>query len=265
MSVFLLCIVLMVTDNYGHFLSSFRSVLLTALAPVEQAASMPMHLYNWLHQDFANINRLEKEVQRLKTENLLLKTNQLKLNSLEQEIANLNALLGTASKTTLTRLPTIATVNYYSNSPYSQFIKINKGSLHQVLPNQAVIDEDGVVGQVIHTTPTSSRVQLITDPDNHVPVRIQRTGQRGILVGLGNNLLSLKFIPNASSIQEGDLLVTSGLGELYPAGYPVATITTFAKKLDQPYYQIEAVPASQLKKSNKVLILSDTTTRPGYE
>lgn len=248
----------MVMDHYSHLLSNFRSLLLTAIDPIERAAALPVDAYQWMQQDFTSINQLEKRNKQLETENLLLKAKQQQLTKLQLEVDRLNRLLGTASQQADSDIQ-IANVNFYSNSPFSQFYTLNKGGLDDVTINQTVIDAKGLIGQITSTTPTTSRVQLITDPDIQVPVRIQRTGQRGILTGLGNDQLSLMFIPNSSSVKEGDLLETSGLGQIYPEGYPVATIDKISILKDQPYYEISTLPVADLNRSQKVLILGKRT------
>jgi len=242
-------------DHYSQLLSNFRSVLLTTIDPIERTATLPLEVYDWMQQDFNSISQLKIQNQQLKTENLLLKAQQQQLTKLQLEVDRLNQLIGTASQLDNNRVQ-IASVNFYSQNPYAQFYTLNKGGLDGVKANQTVIDAQGVVGQITTLTPSTSRVQLITDPDITVPVRIQRTGQRGMLVGLGNDQLSLMFIPNSSSIREDDLLETSGLGNVYPEGYPVAKVGQIQKQKDQPYYKINAIAVAELNRSQKVLILS---------
>jgi len=112
------------------------------------------------------------------------------------------------------------------------------------------------MGQIIQTTPTTSRVLLITDPEHQIPVRVQRTGQRGILSGTGHDNTQLGFIPVNSAIKEGDILESSGLGGIFPAGYPVARITQIETQGDNPYFRITATPIAKLNQSHKVLIIN---------
>ncbi|WP_255358055.1 rod shape-determining protein MreC [Thiomicrospira sp. XS5] len=247
---------LMVMDHYSHLLSNFRNLLLTTIEPIERTATLPLDIYNWMQKDYTTINQLRLQNQQLQTENLLLKAQQQQMAKLKLEIDRLNRLLGTASQLDASKIQ-IATVTAYSQTPYAQFYTLNKGALDEVDINQTVIDAKGLIGLITHLTPTSSRAQLITDPDIQVPVRIQRTGQRGILSGLGHDRLSLMFIPNSSSVQKGDLLETSGLGNIFPEGYPVAKISKVSDLKDQPYYEIAAEPMADLNRSQKVLILSN--------
>lgn len=253
---FILAIVLMAADHYGQILGNVRSALLTTLSPIERAATFPKHIYQLITTDFTSINALKMENQQLKTEILLLKAQQQQLANLELQVERLESLLGTTGKIT-NQTVQIATVTFYSSNPLSQFITINKGSLDNVKTQQTVIDSKGIMGQVIQTTPTTSRVLLITDPDHQIPVRIQRTGQRGILNGTGHDNAKLGFIPVSSEVKVGDIIESSGLGGIFPSGYPVAKIIQIDVQGDNPYFNITATPIAKLNESHKVLIISE--------
>ncbi|BBP45392.1 hypothetical protein THMIRHAS_07650 [Thiosulfatimonas sediminis] len=236
-----------------------RSALLTLLDPIERIAQTPQQIYNNLTTDFTSFDEIKQENERLKTELLLLKAKQQQLIKMEQEVSRLRALLGTTGRVNNATFQ-IATVNFFSSNPLSQFITINKGAMDDVKPQQTVIDALGIIGQVVNTTPHSSRVLLITDPAHQLPVRIQRTGQRGILSGSGHDNTQLNFIPKSSEILVGDLLETSGLGGIFPSGYPVAIVSKVISRASDPYYEIFATPLGQLNQARQVLILKQQRT-----
>lgn len=237
-------------------MGSVRSALLTVINPIEQVAALPKQLYIRATTDFTTFNALELENKQLKTELLLIKAKLQQLVNLELEVTRLEALLGTTGKMTSSSVQ-IANVTYYSRNPLSQFITLDKGSSKNVKPQLTVIDAYGIMGQVIFTTPTTARVLLITDPDHQIPVRVQRTGRRGILQGSGHDNTQLNFIPKNSLVKVGDILESSGLGGVFPAGYPVATITQIESYGDSPYLEITAQPIAQLNQTHKVLIISE--------
>lgn len=253
---FIMAVALMAADHYGEILGNVRSALLTTLSPIEHIATMPGQVYTLVTTDFTSIEALQRENQQLKTENLLLQAKQQQFANLELEVARLESLLGTTGKITNQEVQ-IATVVYYSNTPLAQFVTLNKGKLDGVQKQQTVIDATGIMGQIIETTPLTSRVLLITDPDHQIPVRIQRTGQRGILQGTGHDNTQLNFIPVNSEIRVGDILESSGLGGIFPAGYPVAKITQVDTQGDNPYLKIAAHPIAEINQSHKVLIISE--------
>ncbi len=253
---FIFAISLMVVDHYSQLLSNFRNTVLTVMEPVEKIASWPINSYHYFQQDFETIDSLKKANQKLATENLLLKAKQQQFSHLTLEVKRLNELLGTASQLDSLEVK-VANITHYQATPYSHTYTLNKGALDGVKINQSVIDSFGLLGLITQLTPTSSKVQLISDTDIKVPVRIQRTGQRGVTIGIDKNTLSLQFIANTSSVKVGDLIETSGLGGIYPKGYPVATITKITTLKDQPYFAILAKPVARIGKTEKVLILSD--------
>lgn len=255
--IFVLSITLMVTDHYTQMMSSVRTLLLTAIDPIEKIATAPQDVYQWLSQDFTTMNNLENDIKQLETENILLKAQLQQLNRYKIEVSRLNALLGTASQIPQ-NTSKIASVIGYSDSPLTHFLIINRGVADDVQRNSPVIDAKGLIGKTTRLAINSGRVLLITDPDSQVPVRVQRTGQRGILSGTGNDLMSLEYISNTSSIIIGDILETSGLGGVFPEGIPVATIATLKNRKDQPYFEIYAKAIASLNISNKVLILNST-------
>ncbi|MDG6773498.1 rod shape-determining protein MreC [Thiomicrorhabdus sp. ZW0627] len=252
---FILAIALMAADHYGKLMGSFRSVLLTTLNPIEQAASLPKQFYVLVTTDFTSMDELKLENQKLKTEILLLKAKMQQYTNMELEISRLEGLLGTTGKMDGQSVQ-IATVTFFSSNPLSQFITLNKGQLDKVAEKQVVIDEQGIMGQIVQTTLTTSRVLLITDPDHQIPVRIQRTGQRGILTGTGHDSVTLSFIPKNSSVQVGDLIESSGLGDVFPAGYPVAKVNQINEVEGEPYLEVIATPVANSRQAHKVLILT---------
>lgn len=252
----------MAADRYGEMVSQLRSVLLAGLTPIEQFAGLPKSFLTTLDKDITGYDELKRQNEILKTEVLLLKSKQQQLINLKQEVARLEALLGTTGKIPNHSVQ-IAQVTLFSSNPFSQYISINKGTNDGIRSQQAVLDANGIVGQIVATTPFSSRVMLITDPEHQLPVRIQRTSQRGILSGTGYDYTQLQFIPKSSNVKVGDILESSGLGGLFPGGYPVATVTGVRTDESQPYLEITAQPVSRFNQAHKVLVLKpDTLPQP---
>lgn len=236
-------------------MGTVRNLLITTLEPLERLAGLPTHLHQRYITNSVDLASLENENNKLLTENLMLKAKLQRFNSLEMEVQRLQRLLGTTGRMDMPSMK-VANVVHFSTHPLSQFLTVNKGLIDNVQEGQPVIDAHGVLGQIVNTALTSSRVLLITDPDHQLPVRIQRSGQRGILTGAGNNLTSLEFIPLSSAVEIGDILMSSGLGGTFPAGYPVAEITDVKEVPGQPYLHIDAKPIANLHSSYEVLILS---------
>ncbi len=245
----------MILDHRYHHLDDIRSGVSTLLYPVQYLVNIPFATSEWASETFVSRETLEKENQELKTEHLLLKAQLQKLNALESENVRLRELMGSTQD--VGEKVMISELLAVDLDPYTRQIVINKGSNDNVYNGQPLLDAKGVVGQVIEVNPFSSRAMMITDPSHAIPVQVNRTGMRAIAVGTGDftNGLELPHIPNNADIQKGDLLVTSGLGGRFPAGYPVAYVAQIEIDPSQSYAMVTAHPSAQLEHIREVLLV----------
>ena len=140
--------------------------------------------------------------------------------------------------------------------PVSQKILIDKGETDGVFEKQTVIDSSGLVGQVIEVSKQYSRIMLITDLNSFVPVAVLRTNLRLMLQGMGmSERLQLLHVNPTADIRVGDLLISSGLGERFPAGYPVGTIEAIDYVEGRPFFEVTAAPRSELDQSQHLLLV----------
>lgn len=139
---------------------------------------------------------------------------------------------------------------------------IDKGENDGVFVGQPVLDASGLMGQVVEVMPYTARVLLLTDTTHSIPVQVNRNGLRAIAVGTGNpERLELRYVADTADIKEGDLLVSSGLGQRFPAGYPVATVKEVIHDSGQPFAVVRAVPTAKMNRSRYVLLVfSDSRT-----
>jgi rod shape-determining protein MreC len=140
--------------------------------------------------------------------------------------------------------------------PFSHKVMVDRGSSDGVEIGQAVIDGAGVMGQVEDVHPHFSTIRLISDPNHALPVQINRTGLRTIAFGAGvTGALKLSSVPRQADIREGDLVVTSGLGDRFPGGYPVATVTAIEREGGSTFVAVEATPLAALDRGREVLLI----------
>jgi len=150
----------------------------------------------------------------------------------------------------------IAEVLSASQDPYRQQIVLNKGARDGVYKGQALVDAQGVLGQVISVNPTSSVALLLTDPNHGIPVEINRTGLQTIALGRGDGQsLSLPYLPGTADVKVGDLLVSSPLGGRFPAGYPVGQITELQHDAGEHFMEALAMPAARLNRGRQALLV----------
>jgi rod shape-determining protein MreC len=141
-------------------------------------------------------------------------------------------------------------------NPYRHNIVIDIGQREGVYDGQAIVDVAGVIGQVIETGLATSQAMLISDPSHSLPVEVNRNGLRTIANGTGEfGRLVLPFVTNNADIRPGDLLVTSGLGGAFPAGYPVAVVETVNRIPQEPFADVTAVPAASLDQVREVMLI----------
>jgi rod shape-determining protein MreC len=225
-----------------------------ATYPVELAVSSPVAAWHWVQSSFATRDSLEAENRVLRTQLRDLEVRSMRYDALAQQNA---ALLGMRQS-----LPPVASrwlpaeiVNIQLDS-LRQRVLIDRGSVNGVTAGQAVLDDQGVVGQTMHVGPWSAQVILITDPEHALPVSIARTGLRTIAVGAGDSTsLGLPYLPANADVRVGDELVTSGLGGVFPPGYPVARITEVHKDAVQPLAHVRAAPFAHIDTDAEVMLI----------
>ena len=252
-------ILLMYFDNRDNHLDSVRRSIGVAVYPVHIIVDAPARLWHWLAQSTTSRNDLELDRDRLIAERLLTNARLQKLNALEAENARLRAMLDARAKVRdRTRVAEIMSVDA---NPFDHSLVIDVGTQDGVVDGQALVDADGVVGQVIEAGLLTSQAMLISDTDHALPVEVNRNGLRTIVVGTGKiDRLELPFVVNNADIQVGDLLVTSGLGGTFPAGYPVAIVASVTRLPHEPYAEVTATPAASLGRVREVLLIYPAAT-----
>ncbi len=263
--VFLLCllasVVLMVVDQQSRYLAQVRAALSLAVYPVQWAAALPERVGRTVGGFFTSRADYRAENARLRRELLLLKATQQRYDALLAENARLRSLFVAAAK--VADRAAIAELVEVSLEPFTQRILLDKGGRHGVYEGQPVIDADGVLGQVTRVMPATALVTLITDAGHALPVQVQRNGLRAILFGTGYaDVLELPHLTATTDIRKGDLLLTSGLGGRFPAGYPAARVVKVVADPNEAFLQVEAEPVARLSHGKQVLLIWPGETAP---
>ncbi len=250
----LISILLMYFDQRQNHLDTVRKAIGVAVYPLQLVVDAPVRFWEWLGESTTSRNELQLEVGRLKAERLLTNARLQRLTALEAENARLRALLDARAK--VRDQVRVAEIMAVDANPYEHNLVIDIGSRDGVYDGQAIVDADGVVGQVIATGLMTAQAVLISDTDHALPVEVNRNGLRTIAVGTGEiDQLDLPFLPNNADIQTGDLLVTSGLGGAFPAGYPVAVVGGVTRMPQEPFADVTAKPAAALDQVREVMLI----------
>ncbi|MDN4037436.1 rod shape-determining protein MreC [Massilia sp. YIM B02443] len=256
----LIAIVLLVLDARMNLLGGVRSVAATVLYPVQMAALMPREALSNMGGYFSSVSTLQREVQALKEQQLqqatLLQQAQLQM----AENAQLRRLM--EGKAQLPVQSQMAEILYDARDPSTRRVVIDRGSRAGVTLGLPVIDNAGVVGQVTRVFPFTSEVTLLTDKDQAIPVQVLRSGLRSIVYGRGHSgLLDLRFVAQDADIQVGDVLVTSGLDGMYPAGLAVARVTQVEKAAGS-FGRVVGQPLAGIDRNRQVLVIMSHNALP---
>jgi rod shape-determining protein MreC len=247
-------LLLMILDQRGAGIEQLRAALSMPLSLLQYAVSWPVQSIDNLNNMMSTHDALVKENLDLKAEQLLLKAQVQRFLAIESENNQLKALL--RSSTQVRGKVLIAQLLAVNSDPFINQVIVDKGVHDGVFIGQPVLDATGVMGKVIQVGPLTSRVLLITDTHSGVPVQNTRNGIRAIVMGDSySGKLHLVNVPQTADIIAGDVLLTSGLGEHYPAGYPLGQVVSVIKDPGSQFATIEVQPSAHLDVSRQILLV----------
>ncbi len=255
--VVLSCLLIAEDLRFKYF-PELRQTIGVAIFPLQKIAYMPIHIYDQIEELIASLYLVEENI-KLKQQYMEDREQLLKLHALQAENAQLRQLLGAVQhiEANTEAKAVLAEILYTPRDPFNHKITLNKGSYHNIQLGQAVIDDKGIVGQITQLYPWSSEVTLLTDKNHSVPVQVLRNNLRSVVSGMGkNDELELRYLSVNIDIQPGDLLVTSGIGGVYPPGIPVATVLRIERDPADDFAQIISSPIAGVDRNRQVLILS---------
>jgi rod shape-determining protein MreC len=253
-------IALLVIDARFHALSTVRQVTATVLYPFQMAALMPRDALASMGDYFSSLSALEKEVRDLKSQQVAaaqaLQQAQLQM----AENANLRRLMDAREHLPVKSM--MSEILYDARDPSTRKIVLDRGAQGGVLRGLPVIDSAGVVGQVTRVFPFTSEVTLLTDKEQAIPVQVLRSGLRTVAYGRGHsNLLDLRFVAPNADIQVGDVLVTSGLDGVYPAGLAVAKVIQVESVGQGAFGRVVCQPLAGIDRNRQLLIVMSNAPR----
>jgi rod shape-determining protein MreC len=256
-----LSVALVLVDERSSWLQPLRQGLNLVTAPIHYTAHWPQDAGDWLQEQLRTREDLQQENARLERRVLILEQKAQRLAVLKAENVRLRELLNSSER--VDEQVRVAEVIGSDPDPNRRELVINQGSVGgDVYQGQAVLDSQGLIGQVVEVGPMSSRVLLITDANHALSVKVNRNGVRSILAGTGRgDELAMRYVPETADVREGDLLVSTGLGGRYPGGYPVADITSVTHKPGQAFLTIEARPRGRLGRLSHVLLVRRSETQ----
>ncbi len=247
-------IALIAMEHRTAYLKPVRYALSTAVAPIQYVVDWPIELFDRVIDNFTRQQSLIKENASLKVQELLLRAQLQKLITLEKENAQLRKLLNPTIHTDTKMLA--ARVLAVDSEPYAHELVIDQGSQSGLYVGQPVVDANGIMGQIVGVGLLTSRVMLLTDPRSAIPVEVARNGVRSLVVGTGSpDYLAMKYVPETTNVKVGDRLVSSGLGQRFPIGYPVGSVASIKRQPGDSFSTILVKPSASVNRSRLVLLL----------
>jgi rod shape-determining protein MreC len=249
-------VLLIVLDSRYHALPEVRDALATLLRPIQTVVRLPVDLTAEVGGFLVRHHDMQQENARLKTQHVEDAAGLQRLADLESQNAQLRRLLDARQHI---RLKTVAAEIWsVSRDPFSRRVVLDKGASQGIEAGQPVVDDLGLMGQVLHAYAYSSDAVLVTDSDQVVPAYVQRTGQRVLVFGTGYGL-EIRYQPSSTDIRQGDVLLTSGIDHVYQEGLPVARVSLVLRPGSSAYAKIYCRPVANVEGSRMVIVITGRT------
>ena len=234
-----------------------RGVVTTATTPFRLAGSLAAAPFGALGQVASNLTASTETLSELKAENEKLTAKVAELTEAEKTAERLQALVGL--KSTYNLQSTAARIIGTAGDAWSRTVTIDKGSSSGFATGMPVCNSGGVIGQIIEVSATTSTVRLITDENSGVSAMIQSTRAQGTLKGQPDGSLKLEYVPADADVKEGDIVITSGLGGVFPKGLPLGTVSSVEKATNAVYYTISVRADASAESNEEVLVVTALT------
>ena len=247
-------IVLLIVDSHFHALAQVRQITGAVLYPLQKVALMPRDALASMGTYFSSLSMLEKQVRELKMAEVAAAQTMQKAQQQLAENDQLRKLMGARESLPVPTL--MSEILYDARDPSIRKVVLDRGSSDNVILGLPVIDNAGVVGQVTRVFPFTSEVTLLTDREQAIPVQVLRNGLRSVAYGRGQSgLLELRFVTPNADILVGDVLITSGLDGVYPAGLAVAKVVRVENSAAGAFGGVVCQPLAGIDRHRQLLIL----------
>ena len=253
------CLVLLVADLRFRYLEVMRDALSVVTYPVQMAAATPADFVLNASHYFATLIEVQRENADLRRQQLSSGERLLRFELLELENQRLRELLDMSRRVEVKSIA--ADILYNAPDPFARKVILDRGAQQGVEAGLAVVDAQGVVGQVTRVHPVQSEVTLLTDRNQSIPVSVLRNGVRGVLFGSGQGRLEMRFVLADADVREGDQLLTSGLDGVFVPGLPVANVIGVDRASDA-FARIDCEPLAAIETSVQVLVIGRTAYPP---
>ena len=245
----------LIIDNKLELSNKVRENTSYLISPIYKIAEVPVEIYYNIKTHIESKNSLIKKNESLEKKVFIQSGIIQKIPSLKEENKRLKKLLNSSNSAMSSKI-LIAELIKVNLSPFSNKIVLDKGSENNIFVGQVVIDSLGILGQVSEVNNDFSVATLITDPGHALLAVNARTDKRIVISGTGDNrFLKAKFISLNEDVMEGDILITSGLDNIFPEGYMIGQISKINKNLQEDFLEVNVTPSSSLSSNREVMLL----------
>ncbi|BFM08382.1 rod shape-determining protein MreC [Halioxenophilus aromaticivorans] len=245
---------MVLVDLFTPWLKPVKAKLTTVSIPFYWVTNLPARLGEWGQDNLVSRDDLLRENASLKQQVMILERKLQGLASVTTDNVRLRELMNSADMVAEQVL--VAQLIGVSPDPLVHKVIVDKGSRDDVYVGQPLLDAFGLMGQVVEVGPYVSQVLLITDSTHALPVEINRNGLRAVVEGVGDlEQLALRHVSNTMDVQEGDLVISSGLGGRFPRGYPVGVVKKVERNPGKPFADVFVEPRAHLNRTRHVLLV----------
>ena len=253
------CLAMLVADLRFRYLEVMRQGLSVATYPLQMAAAAPVGFLRDAAVYFATLVEVQQDNAELRRSQLEAAQRLLRFEQVERDNAQLRELLRMATAVGVRSVA--AEILYDAPDPFSRKVILDRGGQHGVEAGMAVVNAQGMIGQVTRVYPVQAEVTLLTDKDQAVPVQVARNGLRGVLFGAGDGRMELRFTLSGVDVKAGDRLDTSGLDGIFLAGLPVAEVVSVDRESDT-FALVVCDPVAGVERTTQVLVLGRAEPLP---
>ncbi len=250
----LLLLTFYIREGEGGPIHSVRSVVNTVATPVRMVGSVVAAPFHAIGNVVSNVTAPQETLSELREQNEQLTAEVAKLTEAEKTAERLEGLLGLQSTYSLES--TAARIVGGSSDAWSQTVTIDKGTIDGLEVGMAVCNSGGAIGQIVEVSASSSTVRLLTDENSGISAMVQRSRAQGILQGQPDGSLLLNYVTADSDVSVGDIVITSGLGGVFPKGLPLGTVTSVNRASNATYYTVTVRAQSLAENNEEVLVIT---------
>jgi rod shape-determining protein MreC len=263
LAIVLVCVVNLASPGRSGGLALGSQALIEVTLPLQRMVAFPFREVSRFYQDYKSLVFVREENQRLRAQLAHVKDENLQYREAIVASERFQRLSGFRAGGEVPMVP--ANVVAQDLSSWFRSVLIDQGSTTGIRPGMPVITDSGVVGLVVGTTPRAAKILLVTDPQSRIDVYVQRTRAQGTLHGSASDLCDFEYVLRDQEVEAGDVLLTSGLGAVYPKGLVIGRVASVVRRPHGLFQVAQVEPAVDFRQLEEVFVLLEQRELPDDE